>query len=53
MIKHILNIIKGWFTPKEKMDPHAEYYLKEEEKDIPVYTHKTDKINKKHKKELE
>ena len=22
MSKHIINIIKGWFRPKEQMDPH-------------------------------
>ena len=29
MIKKIINIIKSWFTPKEEIDPHAEFYLKE------------------------
>jgi len=28
MIKHILNIIKGWFH-KEKQDPHMYYYKKQ------------------------
>tara|TARA_R110000824_G_scaffold27719_1_gene93873 strand:+ start:767 stop:928 length:162 start_codon:yes stop_codon:yes gene_type:complete len=53
MIKHIINIIKGWFSSKEEMDPHAEFYLKEEESDVPVYNRKLEKINRKHKKGAE
>ena len=37
MIKKLINIIKGWFTPKEEIDPHAELYLKTPEPEVPVY----------------
>ena len=37
MIKHIINIIKGWFAPKQEVDPHEEMYLKSKEPDVPVY----------------
>ena len=36
MIKHIINIIKGWFTPKEEMDPH-EVMLHSREPDTKLY----------------
>ena len=57
MIKHIINIIKGWFSPKEQIDPHEEMYLKPKESDVPVYENeqaavsnrKLEKINRKHK----
>ena len=57
MIKHIINIIKGWFTPKEEMDPH-EVMLHPEKSDTPIYknekeivgeTAKQKKIRLKHK----
>ena len=59
MIQHIINIIKGWFTPKEEMDPH-EVMLHPKESDTPVYkdeeeaveeTAKQKKIRLKHKGE--
>ena len=40
MIKYIINVIKGWFTPKEEMDPHAEFYLKSAEPEVPIYEEK-------------
>ena len=40
MIKKIINIIKSWFTPKEEMDPHAEFYLKEKESDTLIHVEK-------------
>ena len=43
MIKKIWNWIKNIFKP-EKQDPHLALYEE-------VKNHKTDKINKKHKKE--
>ncbi len=43
MIKKIWNLIKNFFVP-EKQDPHLALYEE-------VKNHKTDKINKKHKKE--
>ena len=43
MIKKIWNWIKNFFAP-EKQDPHLALYEE-------VKNHKTDKINKKHKKE--
>jgi|TARA_R100000406_G_scaffold24310_1_gene15560 hypothetical protein len=57
MIKHIINIIKGWFIPKKEMDPHEEMYLKSKESDVPVYENEQDavsnrkleKIKRKHK----
>jgi hypothetical protein len=36
MIKHIINIIKSWFTSKEEMDPH-EVMLHPEKPDTPIY----------------
>ena len=56
MIKHIINIIKSWFRPKEQMDPH-EVMLHPKESDVPVYENekaaaygrKLEKIKKKHK----
>ena len=42
MIKHIINWIKNFFVP-EKQDPHLALYEE-------VKNHKTDKINRKHKK---
>ena len=36
MIRYIINTIKGWFTPKEEMDPH-EVMLHLKEPDVPVY----------------
>ena len=36
MIQHIINIIKGWFTPKEEMDPH-EVMLHSKEPDTKLY----------------
>ena len=49
MIKHIINIIKTWFTPKTEIDPHEELMLHVPEPEIPIYKHKLEKINKKHK----
>ena len=57
MIKHIINIIKGWFTPKQEIDPHEEMYLKPKESDVPVYKNeqaavsnrKLEKVKRKHK----
>ena len=56
MIKHIINIIKGWFAPKQEVDPHEEMYLNPEEPDVPVYENeqavsnrKLEKIKRKHK----
>ena len=40
MINKIINIIKSWFTPKEEMDPHAEFYLKEKESDTLIHVEK-------------
>ena len=37
MIKHIINLIKGLFTPKKEMDPHEELYLHTPEPEIPVH----------------
>ena len=37
MIKYIINVIKGWFTPKEEMDPHEELLLHVPEPEIPVH----------------
>ena len=55
MIKHIINIIKSWFRPKEQMDPH-EVMLHPKESDVPVYENeqavsnrKLEKIKRKHK----
>ena len=39
MIQHIINIIKGWFTPKEQMDPH-EVMLHPKEPEVPIYEEK-------------
>jgi len=36
MIKHIINIIKGWFTPKEEIDPHEEM-LYPKKSDMKIY----------------
>ena len=36
MIKYIINKIKSLFIPKQQMDEHAEYYLKEKKSDILV-----------------
>ena len=47
MIKHIINIIKTWFTPKTEIDPHEELMLHVPEPEIPV--HKAEKIKAKHK----
>jgi hypothetical protein len=56
MIKHIISIIKGWFAPKQEVDPHEEMYLKSKEPDVPVYENeqavsnrKLEKIKRKHK----
>ena len=56
MIQHIINIIKGWFAPKQEVDPHEEMYLKPEEPDVPDYENeqavsnrKLEKIKRKHK----
>ena len=38
MIKKLWNKIKNWFTPKEEMDPHEEFYTKVPKPEIPVYT---------------
>jgi len=43
MIKKIINIIKGWFTPKEEIDPHEEM-LYPKEPDIPVYKNEEDAV---------
>ena len=37
MIQHIINLIKGLFTPKKEMDPHEELYLHTPEPEIPVH----------------
>ena len=37
MFKKILNIVKGWFLPAEKKDPHEELYLDIPKPDVPVY----------------
>ena len=38
-LSRLINIIKGWFTPREEMDPHEELYTVVPE---PVsYTHLT------------
>ena len=37
MIKKLWNKIKNWFTPKEEMDPHEEFYAKVPEPEVPVY----------------
>ena len=37
MIRHIINLIKGLFTPKKEMDPHEELYLHTPEPEIPVH----------------
>ena len=37
MIQHIINLIKGLFTPKKEMDPHEELYLQTPEPEIPVH----------------
>ncbi len=38
MIKKLWNKIKNWFTSKEEMDPHEEFYTKVPEPEIPVHT---------------
>ena len=37
MIKKLWNKIKGWFTPKQEMDPHEEFYTLVPKPEIPVY----------------
>ena len=37
MIKHIINIIKTWFTPKTEIDPHEELMLHVPEPEVPLY----------------
>ena len=41
MIRYIINTIKGWFTPKEEMDPH-EMMLHPEKSDTPIYKNEED-----------
>ena len=37
MIKKLWNKIKSWFTPKQEMDPHEEFYTVVPKPEIPVY----------------
>jgi hypothetical protein len=37
MIKKLWNKIKSWFTPKQEMDPHEEFYTVVPEPEIPVH----------------
>jgi hypothetical protein len=37
MIKHIINIIKGWFTSKELKDPHLALYEDMPEPETPIH----------------
>ena len=37
MIKKLWDKIKSWFTPKQEMDPHEEFYTVVPESEIPVY----------------
>ena len=51
MFKKISDWIKNLFSKKEEMDPHEELMLHVPEPEIPLYNHKLEKINKKHKKD--
>ena len=58
MIKKIKNFICKLLGIKqcacsEDMDPHEELMLHVPEPEIPLYNHKLEKINKKHKKDSE
>ena len=37
MIKKLWNKIKSWFTPKQEVDEHIEFYTKVPEPDVPVH----------------
>jgi len=37
MIKKLWNKIKSWFTPKQEIDEHVEFYTKVPESDVAVY----------------
>ena len=38
MIKKLWNKIKSWFTPKQEIDEHIEFFTKVPEPEIPVHT---------------
>tara|TARA_A100001515_G_scaffold118855_1_gene101279 strand:+ start:340 stop:522 length:183 start_codon:yes stop_codon:yes gene_type:complete len=42
MFKKIWNKIKSWFTPKNEMDPHEEFYTVVPEPEIPVHKNHCD-----------
>ena len=37
MIKKLWNKIKSWFTPKQEIDEHIEFYTKVPEPEVPVH----------------
>ena len=37
MFKKIWNKIKSWFTPKNEMDPHEEFFTVVPEPEVPVH----------------
>ena len=36
-LSRLINIIKGWFTPREEMVPHEELYTVVPEPETPIY----------------
>ena len=37
MIKKLWDKIKSWFTPKQEIDEHVEFYTTVPDSDVPVY----------------
>ena len=55
MIKKIINKIKSWFTPKQEIDEHIEFFTEVPKTEISIYSDENGKAikcgtHKRHKK---